>query len=42
MREIFDVTHECPHCGQGVDVNADGTDEFSHGHLSPVRAAQHL
>lgn len=27
MREIFDVTHECPHCGQGVDVNADGTDK---------------
>jgi hypothetical protein len=27
MREIFDVIHECPHCGQEVDVNAAGPDE---------------
>jgi hypothetical protein len=27
MRQIFDVIHECPHCGQEVDVNAAGPDE---------------
>lgn len=27
MREILNVIHECPHCGQEVDVNATSADE---------------
>lgn len=27
MREILDVTRECPYCGHEVDVNAASADE---------------
>jgi len=43
MREILDVTHECPHCGQEVDVNAARADETVKvtccrcGRLAPLR-----
>lgn len=28
MREHFDITHECPHCGHELAVDAVGADEL--------------